>query len=88
MKCKFCGGSGKDNWMVGTDFLPCPVCNGTGEIKEKPMTNEEWLEQASTEEKALFLDKICYSAWGDKNSRFKDMADYTDWMEWLKEKRE
>ena len=51
------------------------------------MTNEEWLEQASTEEKARFLDKICYSAWGDKNSRFKDMADYTDWMEWLKEIR-
>ena len=52
------------------------------------MTNEEWLEQASTEEKARFLDKICYSAWGDKNSRFKDMADYTDWLEWLKAKHE
>ena len=49
------------------------------------MTNEEWLEQASTEEKARFLEMICYSAWGDKNSRFKDMADYTDWMDWLKE---
>ena len=51
---------------------------------ELELTNEEWLEQASTEEKARFLDKICYSAWGDKNSRFKDMADYTDWMEGLK----
>ena len=53
---------------------------------EAQHTNEEWLEQASTEEKAKFLEMICYSAWGDKNSRFKDMADYTDWMEWLKEK--
>lgn len=53
---------------------------------EAQHTNEEWLEQASTEEKAMFLEMICYSAWGDKNSRFKDMADYTDWMDWLKEK--
>ena len=53
---------------------------------ELELTNEEWLEQASTEEKARFLEMICYSAWGDKNSRFKDMADYTDWMDWLKEK--
>ena len=48
-------------------------------------TNEEWFDTLSTEEKAKFLEMICYSAWGDKNSRFKDMADYTDWMEWLKQ---
>ena len=59
MKCKFCGGSGKDNWMVGTDFLPCPVCNGTGEIKEKPMTNEEWFATLSTEEKAMAIVLCC-----------------------------
>ena len=54
----------------------------------KPMTNEEWFCGLSTEEKARFFDKICYSAWGDINSRFRDMADYTDWIEWLKEKHE
>lgn len=66
-------------------YMPdCPVYYP----KKGIMTNEEWLEQASTEEKAKFLEMICYSAWGDKNSRFKDMADYTDWMDWLKEKHE
>ena len=48
-------------------------------------TNEDWFVTLTTEEKAKFLEMICYSAWGDKNSRFKDMADYTDWVEWLKE---
>ena len=94
MKCTNCNGTGKERkgfyektgvnkWKMVWDDVPCEECDGTGEIE---VTNEEWLEQASTEEKARFLDKICYSAWGDKNSRFKDMADYTDWMEWLKEK--
>ena len=94
MKCKYCDGTGTSNWCVNGCFKPCDYCDGTGEVEDKcdgkgvvePLTNEEWLEQASTEEKARFLDKICYSAWGDKNSRFKDMADYTDWWEWLKEK--
>lgn len=81
MKCKACGGTG---WDV-VRGIDCISCDGKGEIT---LTNEEWLEQASTEEKARFLDKICYSAWGDRNSRFKDMADYTDWLEWLKEKHE
>ena len=55
--------------------------------KSKPqeMTNEEWFTSLSTEEKARFFDRICYSAWGDINSRFRDMADYTDWVEWLKQ---
>ena len=58
---------------------PCPHQRST------PMTNEEWFCGLSTEEKARFFDKICYSAWGDINSRFRDMADYTDWVEWLKQ---
>ena len=55
------------------------------EIGLQEMTNEEWFCSLSTEEKAKFFDKICYSAWGDINSRFRDMADYTDWVEWLKQ---
>ena len=92
MKCKTCNGLGrtKATELVGVDkglrdaVILCPTCGGIGEVEQ---TKEEWLEQASTEEKARFLDKICYSAWGDRNSRFKDMADYTDWLEWLKEKQ-
>ena len=83
MKCGYCNGTG-EHINDANRMTTCEFCGGTGVIK--PMTNEEWLEQASTEEKARFLEMICYSAWGDKNSRFKDMADYTDWMDWLKEK--
>ena len=98
MKCPMCDGRRtmftREQPGVGTQFgeiklVVCPKCNGTGEVDENSrpiLTNEEWLEQASTEEKARFLEMICYSAWGDKKSRFKDMADYTDWMDWLKEK--
>ena len=78
MKCPKCGGSGFDV-VHGFD---CVSCDGKGEIE---VTNEEWFCTLSTEEKAKFFDKICYSAWGDINSRFRDMADYTDWIAWLKE---
>ena len=54
--------------------------------QKQEQTNEEWFCGLSTEEKAKFFDKICYSAWSDVNSRFRDMADYTDWEVWLKEK--
>lgn len=96
MKCEECGGTGKvKKWFYErTGFgkcekvcgdVKCEWCNGTGWVEQ---TNEEWFDKLSTEEKARFLDKICYSAWGDRNSRFKDMADYTDWLEWLKEKHD
>ena len=83
--CTFCDGTGELDPNEVDRFNAVDVIK-VMEMVKKPQTNEEWLEQASTEEKARFLEMICYSAWGDKNSRFKDMADYTDWMDWLKEK--
>ena len=92
--CPTCGGTGKvvhpmmsmngDEYTGEWEQHECEACNGTGVVE--PLTNEAWFCSLSTEEKARFLEMICYSAWGDKNSRFKDMADYTDWMDWLKEK--
>ena len=96
MKCPRCDGNGKYKTIFG-NIVICDFCYGTGEIaysddnriepigNKKPKTNEEWFCTLSTEEKARFFDKICYSAWGDINSRFRDMADYTDWVEWLKQ---
>ena len=85
--CPVCNGTGEVQVTGDSVTDICDKCGGTGKITKKDsVTNEKWLEQASTEEKARFLEMICYSAWGDKNSRFKDMADYTDWMDWLKEK--
>ena len=84
MKCPTCESCEYEQYCGATEIMrECERHN-----KKVKQTNEEWFCELSTEEKARFLEMICYSAWGDKNSRFKDMADYTDWMEWLKEKHE
>ena len=94
MKCPECNGTGKvvkyfyerikaNDYRKVCGDVTCEDCGGTGYIEQ---TNEEWFCGLSTEEKAKFFDKICYSAWSDVNSRFRDMADYTDWEVWLKEK--
>ena len=84
--CPKCNGTGEVEVIGDSITDVCDKCGGTGDtINNIPPTNEEWFCELSTEEKARFLEMICYSAWGDKKSRFKDMADYTDWMDWLKE---
>lgn len=52
-----------------------------------PLTNEEWLEQASTEEKAKLLSKLCKFIYncGEKGSIPKFMYE-EDFVHWLKEK--
>ena len=86
--CPKCNGRGTVGYFHIDHFvdIECDRCHGSGEVSETDVTNEEWFCNLSTEEKARFLEMICYSAWGDINSRFKDMADYKDWIEWLKEK--
>ena len=84
MKCKFCDGSGKDYWCLNGVPYPCPVCNGTGEIKDEPLTNEEWFCSLSTEEKAKWIAE-------EKMNRgyfiFPSMEEaIQDALEWLKEK--
>ena len=48
---------------------------------DRPQTNEEWLEQASTEEKAEFFDRLAYSLYMNQNR----MTCEDDWKRWLKE---
>ena len=60
---------------------------GCSSFKAKePMTNEEWLEQASTEEKAKLLSKLCNFIYncGKKGSIPKYMYE-EDFVQWLKE---
>lgn len=61
MKCKFCDGSGKDYWGLNGEPYPCPVCNGTGEIKEEPLTNDEWRRTCSAEEFAEWISNLTYA---------------------------
>ena len=81
--CDKCGGTGFFCEMrmgdVCTLGSPCPY--------QEPLTNEEWLEQASTEEKAKLLSKLCKFIYncGKKGSIPKFMYE-EDFVQWLKEK--
>ena len=59
---------------------------GCSSFKTKePMTNEEWLEQASTEEKAKFLRKIYCDGRDDYVGEWYEQEE-EDFVQWLKEK--
>ena len=101
MKCPLCNGRKKilepcDGALLGTVLVTCYACNGTGEVT---MTNEKWLEQANTEEKAKFLKEISFCCntcspeqfEAYKNGKFKcplkmACATANGFEDWLKEK--
>ena len=82
MKCKYCNGTG-EHINDANRMTICEFCGCTGVIK--PLTNEEWLEQASTEEKAKFLRKIYCDGRDDYVGEWYEQTE-TDFVEWLKEK--
>lgn len=71
MKCQRCSGNGKYKTIFGNTVI-CDFCYGTGEIaygdddriepigNKKPMTNEEWFCGLSTEEKAIWIERIMF----------------------------
>lgn len=78
-RCPNCNGKGF--YSVDWQTVRCEVCNGSG---KKPMTNEEWFCQLSTEEKAKFLAKKCCEIsckffLGEAEEIFSRY-----WIEWLK----
>lgn len=90
MKCPKCGGygkllkkeKGKSCYEVSLSF--CDKCHGSGEVEA---TNEEWLNNLSTEKKAEFLDGIARDG-GDAIKRSnKSLIVYKHnfWEEWLKQ---
>ena len=91
MKCGYCNGTG-EHINDANRMTTCEFCGGTGVIK--PLTNEEWLRQASTEEKALFLArlyghsrKINLSELLFRNVETKEVTDIAEYIgKWLKEK--
>lgn len=86
MKCPICHDKGriqdhKYNEEHDIEYLvycekKCEYCNGTGEVNEPLQTNEEWLCNLSTEEKARVL--------ADGKLHFR-MLDYDGFVGWLKE---
>ena len=83
MKCEECGGTGKvQKWFYErTGFgkyekvcgdVKCEWCNGTGEVE---VTNEEWFDNLTTEEKAKIIINIAVNS----------NCDYRTIVEWLKQ---
>ena len=88
-KCEACCGSGYINFWTDDGHISmrtCRRCDGYGYIKAKPMTNEEWLRQASTEDVAKWLSKISkyFHECGKRDVYPKTMYE-EDWECWLKE---
>ncbi len=77
MKCSDCNGTGKSKYGYNQ---PCTHCYGKGFVE--PLTNEEYIHRASTEElvkffceKAAEIDCIAGNPYQEE-----------DFKEWLKEK--
>ena len=58
--CKFCNGRGYVYNALGNFYEDCGRCQGTGKVRVEgePLTNEEWIKQANTEQLADVLHKI------------------------------
>lgn len=96
MKCKYCNGTG-EHINDANRMTTCEFCGGTGVIK--PLTNEEYIRQCSTEELAIFLcNELQDDEVGTLANRFdralyseypiRPMNAYHEVMQWLKEKHE
>ena len=93
--CSFCDGTGEvdpnevDRFNA-VDFIKVM------EMVKKPMTNEEWLKQCTTEQLAEWIaDKIndtVYSmsidAWAGDVDRDEYWQRKSEWVEWLKQPHE
>ena len=79
MKCPNCNGQ-----RYKAPDVPCGRCAGKGVVE--PLTNEEWLRQASTEDVAKWLSKISkfFHECGKRDVYPKTMYE-EDWEWWLKE---
>lgn len=97
MKCPECGGTGKvqkyfyektdvGKWEKVCGDSPCDECNGTGEIE---VTNDEWLDSLTAEEKAEFMAKMVTEAIKEHGKCGATRCESVIWWdEWLKEKHE
>ena len=89
--CPKCNGRGTVGYYHIDHFIDieCDRCNGSGEVSEVEMTNEEWLKSLSTEELANYLATQC----ADAIRLWKEMQYWTanekcksnKWYVWLKE---
>lgn len=86
-RCPVCGGRGKTTEYDGLrkfwcDYK-CEMCNGTGDVD---MTNEEWLQTATTEQLAEWISSVVQKAISIKeNNDIVMLESAIWWVEWLKQ---
>ena len=61
-ECPKCNGRGTVGYFHIDHFvdIECDRCHGSGEVSEVEMTNEEWFCGLSTEEKAIWIERIMF----------------------------
>lgn len=83
--CPKCNGRGTVGYFHIDHFvdIECDRCNGSGEISEVEMTNEEYLKSLDTEQLAEWMAKEklcnCYFIFPSMEEAIQDA------MEWLKQ---
>ena len=89
MKCPSCNGTGLVYNALGDFEEDCGRCHGTGNVAE-PHTNEAWLCGLSTEEKAIWIERIMFIVRYRKeveDGAYMQTITKKDYIEnWLKEK--
>ena len=86
MICPKCNGRGTVGYFHIDHFvdIECDRCNGSGEVSETDMTNEEWLRSATFEELAGAIYE--WHTKGYARGRLEvDLNPITEVVEWLKQ---
>lgn len=82
MKCPECGGAGVIQGQAPGFVSCCPACDGKGFIE---LTNEQWLCQLSTEEKAKWLRSVRgYCSYINNCKQCHTKCKNGGWEGWLK----
>ena len=81
--CKLCKGIGRVGVYEPAELTDCPSCDGKGVVE--PLTNEEWLRQANTEELAEWMVMLqLVGVYPIKRGSVDTEMFIADTVEWLK----
>ena len=86
--CPKCNGRGTVGYYHIDHFVDveCDRCNGSGEVSEVEMTNEEWLRSATTEQLAEWIaHQTLIALLENQNNHSLRMTYPAYWVEWLKQ---
>ena len=83
MKCPYCD-DGVSRYSAPGFRWPCTICEGTGKV----LSNEEWLNNLPTEEKARWLYDHYVNARADEHygRQEKTLSEYQKWLVSVHEK--